>query len=689
MAQAIESQNSESKHPACKGPIYAPTAEGLSKMMSIQSFGQDAASYNDAMDATSAVLGAGAIIATSTGFLPLAAVLGAMGTAVYAVQTLAGALDGLLPSEMTALDIDYGANVFLEDDEKLTGTWENAQLMTRSKGFNAGKAALSGVLEVSNAKALGGLNTSWMSKFSKAPVSEQVSKLQDVSVSQFTDIIIDESTEGSDIAKIPPCDYGPTDITDEMWSKAQFIDADNANVIMTAHGHYKVIGTGKAFFEVEPIKEKFGGHTIIKNYGILVNPIEITIDPASYRGEPGDVVVFTASIENANHDDVAWSISPQGRHQYTISSDGHGTSIITIRTSEYPEDYPATVRVESTSSTGLRFYSDAPPRFAEALLGGEHANVEIDPNYVCVKPGQDQIFTATVDGSRNDKITWTATGGTINSQGVFTAGDEPGNYEVTATSQADPMAYATNVVTVGSCLCMNSFDLSDLGGNKALSVHSDPRIDAETIPFVALGIDRAGLNARIIREGDLLDGSLAEIQVFASESMQRDRLERASIRIIFPKDAGPMPGETGNFAVELLIHVMTEKYSSGDNFVAESVPITVHLEEFSQGEEPHEAYIKGNFESPVQGQYTRLIYDGRVDPFEEAMLSQYGTPDGSTNMHVAVEFEGEFTRLNLLGHLDDIGDDDAIKELLEISDRPGRDKWARRPGRFIGCDIEP
>jgi hypothetical protein len=65
-----------------------------------------------------------------------------------------------------------------------------------------------------------------------------------------------------------------------------------------------------------------------------------------------------------------------------------------------------------------------------------------------VQTGSPQQFQATVTGTTNTSVTWTATGGTINSSGLYTAGNTPGNYSVTATSVADSTKSATATVTV-------------------------------------------------------------------------------------------------------------------------------------------------------------------------------------------------------------------------------------------------
>ena len=75
-------------------------------------------------------------------------------------------------------------------------------------------------------------------------------------------------------------------------------------------------------------------------------------------------------------------------------------------------------------------------------------SVAIRPSSASVQTGSPQQFSATVSGSTNTRVTWTATGGTISSSGLYTAGNTVGSYGVTATSVADSTKSATAQVTV-------------------------------------------------------------------------------------------------------------------------------------------------------------------------------------------------------------------------------------------------
>lgn len=73
------------------------------------------------------------------------------------------------------------------------------------------------------------------------------------------------------------------------------------------------------------------------------------------------------------------------------------------------------------------------------------APTEISPGEISLCPGESRQFT--VDGA---EVTWKATGGTIGRDGLFTAGDDPGRFGVTA-SQGDVQQPTEATVHILAC----------------------------------------------------------------------------------------------------------------------------------------------------------------------------------------------------------------------------------------------
>ena len=76
--------------------------------------------------------------------------------------------------------------------------------------------------------------------------------------------------------------------------------------------------------------------------------------------------------------------------------------------------------------------------------------VSINPSTASVTTGGTQQFSAKVTGTSNTGVMWSASGGTISSTGLYTAGSTAGSYIVTATSVADNSKSAQAKVTVAA-----------------------------------------------------------------------------------------------------------------------------------------------------------------------------------------------------------------------------------------------
>ncbi len=89
---------------------------------------------------------------------------------------------------------------------------------------------------------------------------------------------------------------------------------------------------------------------------------------------------------------------------------------------------------------------------------GEDAGVDagvvvtMQPDSWAMLSATQKHFNAQVSGTVDTRVTWdytpSAVGGSINSEGLFTAPSTPGAYQVTATSMADPTRSASATVTV-------------------------------------------------------------------------------------------------------------------------------------------------------------------------------------------------------------------------------------------------
>jgi hypothetical protein len=77
------------------------------------------------------------------------------------------------------------------------------------------------------------------------------------------------------------------------------------------------------------------------------------------------------------------------------------------------------------------------------------ASVTLSPSTISLQAGQQQQFAAAVTGMSNPTLTWTSSGGTITSAGLYTAPSSSGTYTVTANAATSTtVASGSAVVTV-------------------------------------------------------------------------------------------------------------------------------------------------------------------------------------------------------------------------------------------------
>jgi hypothetical protein len=91
---------------------------------------------------------------------------------------------------------------------------------------------------------------------------------------------------------------------------------------------------------------------------------------------------------------------------------------------------------------------------------GQAVTVTVSPSSAAVLPGGTQQFSASVNNSTNQSVTWSvqegASGGTISSSGLYTAPSTQGTYHVVATSVAFPSKSSSVNVTVGTTYTLPS-----------------------------------------------------------------------------------------------------------------------------------------------------------------------------------------------------------------------------------------
>lgn len=88
------------------------------------------------------------------------------------------------------------------------------------------------------------------------------------------------------------------------------------------------------------------------------------------------------------------------------------------------------------------------PSMAQSGAKPAALSVQISPANARIAPAGTIQFSATVSGTSDVAVIWSATGGTVSSRGLFTASKSASSATITAISVANPAANATAAVTV-------------------------------------------------------------------------------------------------------------------------------------------------------------------------------------------------------------------------------------------------
>ncbi len=170
------------------------------------------------------------------------------------------------------------------------------------------------------------------------------------------------------------------------------------------------------------------GTNTVCNFALVVT---IAISPTSATIQSGATQQFIPSIHGAKNRAVTWSATGG-----TISTSGLYTAGAT-----------------SGSFTAKATSVQDPTKSATATItipAAQQVTVNISPTTATAQPSATQQFAATVTGTANTAVTWSATGGTISTSGLYTAGATSGAFTAKATSVQDPTKSAAATITIAT-----------------------------------------------------------------------------------------------------------------------------------------------------------------------------------------------------------------------------------------------
>lgn len=179
---------------------------------------------------------------------------------------------------------------------------------------------------------------------------------------------------------------------------------------------------------------------------VAVNPINVppsitvTVSPTTATLAVGSTQQFTATVTGTNNTSVTWSVD---------GVTGGNTTVGTVNTSGL-YTAPATAGGHTVTATSVADNTKSASAAVTVI------SLTVAPPSVSLTPQGVQQFTATVQGTTNNAVTWSVDGvaggnntvGTITSGGLYTAPGTTGTYTVTATTVILPSYSVNATVTV-------------------------------------------------------------------------------------------------------------------------------------------------------------------------------------------------------------------------------------------------
>ena len=169
--------------------------------------------------------------------------------------------------------------------------------------------------------------------------------------------------------------------------------------------------------------------------GGVTQGMGVSISPHAISLRAGQQEQFAAAVSGMSNTAVTWTASGgtiNGSGLYTAPSSA-GTYIVTARSA-------ARRRRSDLAVVTVTLPPPTPVPSATSL--------SVSPTASSLQTGGQEQFTALVSGTTNTAVTWSASGGTIASTGLYAAPGTPGTYTITAISQADITKSASAIVIV-------------------------------------------------------------------------------------------------------------------------------------------------------------------------------------------------------------------------------------------------
>lgn len=408
--------------------------------------------------------------------------LRAVDTALKPVTITLDIASSLLPNKLYNLRFDVRNKSFKEDHD-VTEIYKDIMVDAKSNTYKLSQAFMSAVPISTLANFCGRYDNCYLDKLKMQP-------------------------------KFGPCVYTNVKLP------YSFITANVQNKVVAANnkGQFVVNNAGKGSLTISTKSSKFSGRYAESAKRIIVNPIDIGISPMVTELIENKPQQFNITVRNAYDTSIKWEIS--SKFSGTVSGE---SEVINFTP---PENYPGkcrvryTLKVTSLSKRGIRGYKRAPERSTTHtfLVRKEDPSDEacneifIEPVPACIDKGKSHQFYVEGVGdaiSKNPNVKWSASVGSINSDGLYKSPDNYRSPSVTirAETTGKPLEMYETEIALG-CSCMYKFS-SSFGSLKGDTVGISSNLDTGDITL-ALGGTFDFVSGEIINTSSFFNATTKE-----------------------------------------------------------------------------------------------------------------------------------------------------------------------------------
>lgn len=486
-------------------------------------------------------------IFTTTGFVPEPIVQGAsniLGLVLFTHQKFLEADANTLPSSFVDNSLRFEYDDLLFEDNVLEetpvyGSWYDVTIWAESNGWKLDKTIFETVMQ--GLSAANYVNN----------VANEVVGINDFARSFGLFVtgnkLGEHYNQGVDIIEIPPFTWEKIPLYQDQTEPK--VAGSSIVVCDSEDGKYAPVTFGVSELTIETAARFYGAYESTTRE-VTVPQGSITITPADIYIEPGESIDFTATVSGFQDMTLGWATSPSSDFVPLPSDNRTGTETATLFTSTDLAHYPIPVTVKSLASKAdCEGNISLVDEEQTVYIRSKTIEVTVDPLVVCVEVGSTQQFTASVTGTDNKSVTWSASGGSITQGGKFTPTSD-GEYTITATSVENADAAGIAQVFTG-CSCLWTVSVSggivrEYWGNFGFYLDFNSVTENFPFPYIELSPSDQPQTYPTIRIGlprephELKAGSVLDVTFIMQDAVNRiigaDDAPNAKLTIEYEKD---------------------------------------------------------------------------------------------------------------------------------------------------------